>query len=107
MNKKRKCCRDMRKMLLVFCFILLFAVFVFGGICVARTDCDRERIHRIKYYTSIEIQYGDTLWGIASRYSDTVDTSVEEYVAELKRMNHLTHDGIRAGDSLMVFYYAE
>lgn len=55
------------------------------------------------YYRSIEVQEGDTLWDIASAYADK-DTSVKEYVKELKEINHLDNDFIREGSYLTVAY---
>lgn len=57
-----------------------------------------------KYYTSIEIQSGDTLWGIASQYAESVSMSTPDYVMELMRMNGLKRDVIHSGRHLMVVY---
>lgn len=57
-----------------------------------------------KCYKSIELQEGDTLWGIAETYMDDTYESVDEYISELKRINNLESDEIHEGCYLMVAY---
>lgn len=41
---------------------------------------------------AVTVQEGETLWDIASRYSDdTID--VREYIDEIQQMNHITNAG--------------
>lgn len=58
-------------------------------------------------YKSIKIDQGDSLWAIASEYSRDMDTSIQEYIEELKQMNGLKGDTIHAGNHLTVVYLAE
>ncbi len=58
-----------------------------------------------KYYTSIEIESGDTLWDIADHYCTVPQVSKKEYIAEVKRTNHLSSSQITAGMHLCVPYY--
>ena len=60
-----------------------------------------------KYYTSREVESGDTLWSIASEYADEDYCSVQEYIEELKYMNNLTSDKIVEGHYLTIAYYSE
>lgn len=60
---------------------------------------------RYKYYTSIEIRSGDTLWSIASEIAEAYDLDTRACVKELKFMNNLKDDTIHAGNYLTVFYY--
>jgi len=57
-----------------------------------------------KYYKSIELKKGDTLWNIAETYMDESYDSVEDYISELKKLNNLTTDEIHEGNYLMVAY---
>lgn len=61
---------------------------------------------RVKLYTSVYIQEGDTLWSIAEEYMSEEYGSIDNYVAELKQMNHVGSN-IHAGCYLTVSYYAE
>ena len=57
------------------------------------------------YYTSIEIQPGDTLWSIAEEYMCSEYDDVNDYIKDIKKVNGLHRDTIHAGNYLMVPYY--
>ena len=57
-----------------------------------------------KYYKSIEILAGDTLWEIAQEYRTADYDSLHAYINELKAVNGLTSDEIQAGQYLTVIY---
>lgn len=58
-----------------------------------------------KCYTSILVEDGDTLWGIASDYMTSEYDGVEAYIREVCELNHLDGDRIRAGEYLVIPYY--
>ncbi len=58
----------------------------------------------VRYYTSIYIEQGDTLWGIAQEYK-LESESTQDYIDEVMEMNYLSSDQITAGKSLMIYYY--
>lgn len=60
-----------------------------------------------KYYTSIEIREGDSLWAIAERYGSHSGKTTDEYIKELKTINRLGEDVIHTGNYLTVAYYSE
>lgn len=59
-----------------------------------------------KYYKSITIASGDTLWSIANEYKSGDYRSTRDYVEELRSMNGLCSDKIDAGQKLVVAYFA-
>jgi hypothetical protein len=59
-----------------------------------------------KYYTSIRIEDGDTLWNIASRNMTDDYTDITAYMDEVCSINHITRDEIHAGEYLTIPYYA-
>lgn len=61
---------------------------------------------RDRYYKSITIEKGDTLWNIAEEYITDDYESVEEYISVLKDINNLHGDKILSGDKLIVSYDA-
>lgn len=60
-----------------------------------------------KYYTSIEIKNGDSLWSIADQYVENSGMSTAQYVQELRSMNRLREDTIHSGQYLTVAYFVQ
>ncbi len=60
---------------------------------------------RYKYYTSIYIEEGDSLWSIAEQYAYEGISTVD-YINELKKINSLKNENIKAGCYLLVSYYS-
>ena len=54
-----------------------------------------------KYYTSIQIQKGDTLWNITDDYD-----SMDEYMEEICAINHILPGDIHSGQYLTIPYYS-
>lgn len=61
---------------------------------------------RHKYYTSVEIEPRSSLWEIAEEYMSEEYASVEDYIKEVKEINHLTEDLIYEGAYLCIPYYS-
>lgn len=60
-----------------------------------------------KYYTSIRIEPGDTLWQIADSYV-TAEMPKKEFIREVCRLNHISENDILcSGDYLVVMYYSD
>lgn len=60
-----------------------------------------------KYYQSIRIEKGDSLWSIASRYMNSEYASINQYMDELRAINDLDSDMLIAGNYLSVVCYVE
>ena len=60
-----------------------------------------------KYYKSITISNGDSLWSIANEYMDDEHySSTNDYIKEVKHLNSLKSDYISYGESIIVPYYS-
>lgn len=61
-----------------------------------------------KYYTSITVDYSDSLWGIAEEYADKEHyKDYNEYIEEVMHINHInTEDKIFVGQTLIIPYYS-
>lgn len=64
-----------------------------------------DRHNTSKYYTSVTIRPGDTLWSIAEEYMPEDDTDTKKYIEEIMELNHLHSFKIHSGGSLVVPYY--
>ncbi len=85
--------------------VVLAASMIFFCVLVSAKD-RRETLPAYKYYTSVQIGQGDSLWEIAEEYCPD-SASVRDYVKELKSINRLKSDEIQAGSYLTVVYYSD
>ena len=59
-----------------------------------------------KYYTSIEVQSGDTLWSIASDHITEEYRDMNAYIDEVCSINKISQNEIHAGQYLTIPYYS-
>ena len=85
--------------------IVLTGSIVGGSRLVSAHDNSAKESVEYKYYKSIEVSRGDSLWSIAKEYMSQDYDSIYDYIDELKQMNHLDSDDIHAGQYLTVSYY--
>lgn len=90
--------------LMTICLAIAVVVTCGSFISVAKNRIDDKSIY--KYYTSIQIQSGDTLWELANDYISSEYTSINDYVNEVKKLNSLETDRIHEGQYLTVPYYS-
>ena len=105
MMKKRKQIAKRRMILLLAAlFVITLGSVVFGTI-FSKAKNPSADITQFKYYKSITIEQGDSLWSIAEKYCTDAYEDTREYVDELKELNSLTSDIIHEGQHLLVTYY--
>ena len=107
-RRKVKRQREIRRnILLAVAATLVLMIFVFSYhtlISAASTNTDNVSY---KYFTSIQVEAGDTLWSIAEEYADEDHyASNKEYINEVKMMNKLRNDEIVSGQYLVIPYYS-
>ncbi|MBE5939859.1 MAG: LysM peptidoglycan-binding domain-containing protein [Lachnospiraceae bacterium] len=98
-NYNQKLARIIVILSVVLCFT--FSIVIFA------TPAKGNEKPRYKYFKSIEIEAGDTLWSIAEEYMTKEYKCTMDYVKELKSMNGLTSDTIHEGNSLVIAYYSD
>ncbi|MCM1173962.1 MAG: LysM peptidoglycan-binding domain-containing protein [Blautia sp.] len=87
------------------CLIMIFSVGINGFLSNAKDNDDQVSY---KYYTSITVSHKDTLWSIAETYMDPEHYhSINDYIQEVKSVNHLRCDVITYGEHLVVPYYRD
>lgn len=105
MNNRERGMNRRVGLIVLLCALIGCMVFTLFLTCVmAEEDTDTQRY---KYYKTIEIEDGDTLWDIAQEYCTDEYASTDAYITELMDMNGLaTPDRIYAGDQLTIAYYS-
>ncbi|MDD6202448.1 MAG: LysM peptidoglycan-binding domain-containing protein [Lachnospiraceae bacterium] len=107
-NKKRKASNNRRvgSGILYFstCILCIVVVFIASGIFSNAKSSSTESTY--KYYTSITIKPGDTLYEIALEHYDEHYDSYREYIEEIRIINTLDEDSLTAGMSLIIPYYS-
>ena len=94
-----------KRIAVLFCSIIaviMFCSIVFGTINTQAAPAETT----YKYYTSIQIKSGDTLWGIADEYITAEYTDMNAYIEEVCSINHISEDEIHAGQYIVIPYYA-
>lgn len=89
----------------------IFAVFILVIICSILFGSIKAQAASsevsYKYYTSVQVQNGDTLWNIAKDYITDDYDDMNAYLAEICSINHISDDNIHAGQYLTIPYYSE
>lgn len=92
----------------VFYFGIVLAVIIFFIIFGTSTTANAgtKNSVRYKYYTSVLVKDGSSLWEIAQTYMTEEYTSTEEYIDEVKEINHMCDNVLYEGSYLCVPYYS-
>lgn len=108
-DKKNNRIKELKKRIFLSCsFIGLLAIAVITTISFVNVSAtDNGENPSYKYYTSYEIQPGDTLTSIAQKYTVNSNVSVTEYISEVKKNNELSSDNITAGNYIVISYYSD
>ena len=89
-----------------------------GGVLVAQANSSQtgalystvretQKPERVRYYKSILVQPGDSLWSIAQAYRTEEFPSIYAYIQEIYELNELQRETIWAGSYLMVICYKD
>lgn len=90
--------------IMTVCLVFTFSFSVNSFLSNAKAD-NANASH--KYYKSITISDGDTLWSIAQEYMDNEHyDSIKDYIKEVKKVNSLASDSISYGENIIVPYYS-
>ena len=103
-RRQREIRRNILLALAVAAVLMIFAFSYHTLTSAASTNTDNISY---KYFTSIQVEAGDTLWSIAEEYADEFHyASNKEYINEVKMMNKLGNDEIVSGQYLVIPYYS-
>lgn len=98
---RRLCIISAMTVLLIACFAL--SVNVFKSIAQ-----DNDAVTTYKYFTSVVVEHGDTLYSLADKHTDGFDVDIDNYIEEVMHINHLEDaSAIQSGQYLIIPYYSE
>lgn len=108
MRNKRKRQRQLKRNIFLSAFAMVLILTLsaaLGTILVHAQSEDTDIMY--KYYTSILVHSGDSLWSIASQnMNSNFYNTVDSYIDEIKQINALCDDGITSGQYLIIPYYS-
>ena len=106
-NRRRKAHREMMiriKITVAATLVLLIGMFLFNTLRTEATEQIPETTY--KYFTYHQIEKGDTLHDLAKEYiSYEFYDDLQEYIEEVKEINHMENDLIIAGNMLVLPYF--
>lgn len=91
---------------IVFIVIVAFGILL-GSSMNTLASSDKDIASYNKYYVSIQVESGDTLWTIADEYVDGFNIEKADYIEEVCEINEISKDDIHAGDYIVVPYYSQ
>lgn len=109
-NYKRKLRRQKeirRNVILAVAAAVLVILFALSFHTLTSFAEDAGSVTNYKYFTSIQVEKGDTLWSIAEEYADDVHyDSRNDYIIEVMAMNNMSSDELKSGQYLLIPYYS-
>ena len=98
-ERRNKCLTLAMSLLATLCMVLICTI--------SYNSIDTSANDGFKYYTSVTVEAGDSLWDIADNYMDGHYADRDSYIAEVRSINHLDEAGtITIGQTLIVPYYS-
>ena len=98
---------QMEKRLIVVIGIIVISLGILLGSSISAFASAREKARIHKYYTSIQLRQGDSLWELAGEYAST-DQSEQEFIDEVCEVNGISESNILLrGQYLVVPYYSD
>jgi cell division protein YceG involved in septum cleavage len=89
-------------LLILFAIMISLVFFISGSVKTSAQPVEPS----YKYYTSIRVEKGDTLWNIANEYISDDYSDIQEYIDEVCSINHISENEIHAGEYITVPYYS-
>lgn len=106
LDRREEKVRLQKRMIAVIGILAISLIILLGSSICAFAGSRSASAPVYKYYTSVRIEQGDTLWTIADTYISDYDIDKKEYLDEVCRMNHLRDGQVHRGDYIVVPYYS-
>ena len=107
LNKREAVLRRNRKFVAILLIIFVSLGILLGTSISALASSKADVASYNKYYKSVRVEAGDTLWTIADEYIADLNIDKQEYIAEICTLNNISKDDIYTGDYIVVAYYSQ
>lgn len=107
LSKREAVVRKQRSLIAVAIIVVITLGILLGTSMNALASSEKETASYNKYYVSIRVESGDTLWTIADEYVDGFNIEKNDYIEEVCEINEISKDDIHAGDYIVVPYYSQ
>lgn len=107
LRKREAVVRRQKKLLAIVILVFVSLGILLGTTISAQASSEADVASYNKYYTSVRIEAGDTLWTIADEYIEDLNIDKQEYINEICTINNICEDEIHAGDYVVVAYYSQ
>lgn len=97
----------MKRRTVLIILVMMAVMLLTGGFMTVRSSAKNSTADARRYYRSVEVAEGDTLWSFSSVYAEELGMNTKEYLKELKRVNGMESDRIIAGAKLIIICAAE
>lgn len=109
-NNKKKRCRQLKRHLMITVITSLLTIGISGAFFSIGSRAQAAGDHNIsyKYYKSVTVASGETLWNYADQYADSeFYDSHDDYIKEVMNINHMKKDTIIYGQHIILPYYSD
>ena len=107
LQKRRAIAHRQRSILAIAILIIISLGILLGTSMNASASAKGDVASYNKYYKSIRIEAGDTLWTIADEYIADLNIDKKDYIREICELNGIYEDDIRTGDYVVITYYSK
>jgi len=94
-----------KKFIFLAILLCVSALILLGSTIRTFAKSKNDNRNLVTDYSSIQIEKGDSLWSIAETYTNTYDVSINDYIEEVKQINHLESDDIHSGQYIIIPCY--
>ena len=102
--KQEQALKKRQMFLSILFLVVLFSIVIMVG-CLKTNQVSASSVReKSTCYKTIQVKDGDTLWTLADQYMGEGEMNHQQYIEQVKEMNHLTSDTIESGAYLMIPY---
>ncbi|MCH5334045.1 MAG: LysM peptidoglycan-binding domain-containing protein [Agathobacter sp.] len=105
--RRRERALQVKRQILILAAVVVTGLAILLGSSIRAMASSPKKAEMHKYYTSIAVERGDTLWALADDYIAEGLMDRKAFIAEVSELNHLTDGHIHSGAHIIVPYYSE